>query len=65
MSTLHAFKGQAIDKGFRVEESEELGGWVIRLPRKPRVPAHTQGSFKSSDRAWMAAASLAKDYPTL
>jgi hypothetical protein len=63
--SLHTFKGQALDKGFRVDHDEELGGWVIRLPRKPRVPAHTQGSFKTSERAWMAAASLAKDYPSL
>jgi hypothetical protein len=63
--SLHAFKGAALDKGFRVEHSDEYDGWVILVPRKPRLPAHVQGSFKTADRAWVAAASLAKDWPAL
>ena len=48
-------------KGFGVAEGE--GGWVVHCPAKPRLPAHVQHSFKSSDRAWMAAASLAEEWP--
>lgn len=48
-------------KGFGVVDSED--GWVVHCPAKPRLPAHVQGSFKSSDRAWMVAASLAEEWP--
>ena len=44
-------------KGFGVVENEDNTGWLVKLPAKPRSPAHTQGDFKTSDRAWMAAAS--------
>jgi hypothetical protein len=55
---------EAQAKGFRVFESDEAGlGWLIAVPAKPRVPAHEQGSFKNSDRAWSAACLIARDYP--
>jgi hypothetical protein len=48
-------------KGFQVSEGTE--GWLVHVPAKRRHPANTQGTFKTSDRAWMAAASLALDWP--
>lgn len=49
-------------KGFRVEQGGT--GWLVHVPAKPRCPANTQGDFKTSDRAWMAAAALALEFPT-
>jgi hypothetical protein len=46
--------------GFQVSEGET--GWLVHVPARPRHPANTQGDFKSSDRAWMAAASLALEF---
>jgi hypothetical protein len=50
-------------KGFGVVENEDATGWLVTCPAKLRMPAHTQGEFKSSDRAWMAAAGLAREWP--
>jgi hypothetical protein len=50
-------------KGFGVVQCEEGTGWLVSLPARPRLPAHTQGSFKTSDRAWSVAASIAMEYP--
>jgi hypothetical protein len=50
-------------KGFRVIPNEDETGWLVACPRKPRLPAHTQGEFKTSDRAWSIAASLALEWP--
>jgi len=50
-------------KGFGVVENEEGTGWLVSLPARPRLPAHTQGEFKTSDRAWSVACSLALEYP--
>ena len=47
--------------GFGVSEGED--GWLVHVPARPRHPANVQGSFKSSERAWMAAASLAMEWP--
>ena len=45
--------------GFRVFEDEGL--WWIEVPARPRHPAHTQGVFNTSERAWMAACLIARD----
>lgn len=52
---------EAQRKGFQVSEGE--GGWLVHVPARKRHPANVQGTFKTSDRAWMAAASLASDFP--
>ncbi len=46
--------------GFGVSEGDD--GWLVHVPARPRHPANVQGSFKSSERAWMAAASLAMEW---
>jgi hypothetical protein len=48
--------------GFSVSENEEGTGWLMHVPARPRHPANTQGDFKTSERAWMAAASLALEF---
>jgi hypothetical protein len=48
-------------KGFHV--SDDSDGWWVHVPARPRYPANVQGTFKTSDRAWMAAASLAAEWP--
>lgn len=55
--------GEAIRKGFSVTPNDDDTGWLVACPAKPRLPAHTQGDFKTADRAWMAAASLASEWP--
>jgi hypothetical protein len=48
--------------GFSVTPNEDGTGWLMHVPARPRYPANTQGDFKTSDRAWMAAASLAQEW---
>jgi len=48
-------------KGFRVEQGET--GWLVHVPSRFRHAENTQGDFKDSTRAWLAAASLAVDWP--
>jgi hypothetical protein len=48
-------------KGFSVFEGE--GRWWLAVPARPRLPAHTQGSWAASDRAWSVACLLAAEYP--
>ena len=50
-------------KGFGVIQNDDNTGWLVSLPARPRLPAHTQGEFKTSDRAWMVAAAIALEYP--
>lgn len=52
---------EAQRKGFTVSEGDT--GWLIHCPARPRYPANTQGDFKTAERAWMAAASLAMQHP--
>lgn len=50
-------------KGFGVVEADDNPGWwQVTVPSRPRLPAHTQGDFASSDRAWSVAALLATEY---
>ena len=51
--------GHAQRMGFSVTPNEDETGWLVHVPARPRHPANTQGDFKTSDRAWMAAAALA------
>jgi hypothetical protein len=53
---------EAQGKGFGVVENEDGNGWLVTVPSRPRLPAHTQGDFKTSDRAWSAACLIALDY---
>lgn len=46
--------------GYGVSQSEE-GGWLVHVPPRPRLPAHTLGDYTTSDRAWSAAAVLAQN----
>jgi hypothetical protein len=48
--------------GFSVTPNEDGTGWLMHVPARPRYPANTQGDFKTSDRAWMAAASLVMEW---
>lgn len=51
---------EASRAGYRVEESEEHGGWVYITPKRPRRPSETMaGGFKTSEQAWRAAAGAA------
>lgn len=52
---------EAQRKGFTVTEGDT--GWLVHVPARPRHPANAQGDFKTSDRAWMAAALLALQRP--
>lgn len=52
----------AKQKGFTVIPNEDDTGWLVVVPQRPRVPQHTQGDFKTPERAWMAAASLAMEH---
>lgn len=40
--------------GFHVFEEEGL--WWLRVPKRPRHPENVQGSWRTSERAWRAAA---------
>jgi hypothetical protein len=65
MTTAHELILAAQRDGFHVVEApENPGWWQIHVPARPRHPANVQGDFKTSDRAWMAAASLALDVRT-
>jgi hypothetical protein len=51
-------------KGFQVYEDDGTPSWwLVSVPARPRLPAHTQGAFKTSDRAWSVACLLAVEYP--
>lgn len=50
-------------KGFHVVPNDDGTGWLVSCPAKPRMPGHTQGDFKTSDRAWAAACLLALEWP--
>lgn len=54
---------EAQRKGFGVLQNDDNSGWLVSVPSRPRLPAHTQGEFKSSDRAWSAACLIATEYP--
>jgi hypothetical protein len=55
---------EAQRKGFGVVAAEgNEGWWQVTVPARPRLPAHVQGDFKSSERAWSVAALLAVEYP--
>lgn len=51
---------EATRAGFKLHQDED-GLWWITTPKAPRRPEQELGSYKNSDRAWMAAASLARD----
>jgi hypothetical protein len=50
-------------KGFGVVENDDNTGWLVNVPAKPRLPAHTQGDFKTPDRAWSVACLLSAEWP--
>jgi hypothetical protein len=50
-------------KGFAVVPNEAETGWLIVVPARPRNPMHTQGEFRTPERAWMTACLIAADYP--
>lgn len=54
---------RAMRAGFGVSE-DFAGWWYVHIPARPRRPKEIQGAFKSADRAWMAAASLAMETST-
>lgn len=54
---------EAQRKGFGVIEDPETGGWLVSLPARPRLPAHTQGTFNTAERAWSSACLLSAKYP--
>lgn len=56
-----ALIADAMAKGFKVSERKE-GGWIVHVPNRKGHPANVQGDFKSKDRAWMIAASLAQEF---
>lgn len=62
MLTLAQLTLDAQRKGFSVCENAEGNGWLVCVPARPRLPAHTQGDFKTSDRAWVAACAIAAEY---
>lgn len=47
--------------GFTLEEDTEGLFWII-TPARPRRPSERLGTYKTSDRAWMAAASTARKF---
>lgn len=57
--------GEAINaatrEGFKVWHSteEETRGWWVTSPKRPRRPSEDHGTFKTEERAWFAAASMA------
>lgn len=51
---------EAVFKGFKVTEGKT--GWLVHVPARKRHPANVQGDFKTQERAWMAAASLAQEF---
>lgn len=54
---------EAQRKGFSVIPNEDDTGWLVSLPARPRLPAHTQGEFKTPERAWAVACLIAREYP--
>lgn len=55
---------QAQRKGFQVIPDPDEAGWfLVSCPAKPRLPAHTQGSCATRERAWMLACCLALEWP--
>lgn len=63
MTDIATMRFDAQRKGFHVFEDDDGDGWWIGVPSRPRMPANTQGAFGSSNRAWMAACLIAKDFP--
>lgn len=57
--TIDDYQTIAMRAGFKVSERD--GAWFIHVPKRKRQPANVQGEFKSADRAWLAAASLAME----
>jgi hypothetical protein len=53
----------AARKGFAVIPNDDATGWLVAVPARPRLPAHTQGAFNHPDRAWSVACLLAVEYP--
>lgn len=47
--------------GFAVIPNDEDTGWLVSVPARPRNPAHTQGEFKTPERAWSVACLLHLD----
>lgn len=47
-------------KGFRVFH-DDAGDWYIETPHRPRHPSAILGSYRDPDRAWMAAALIARE----
>lgn len=47
--------------GFTVTRDDDAGDWWVTTPARPRRPSETLGSYKTSERAWMAAAMLAQE----
>jgi hypothetical protein len=56
--------GDAMRKGFQVISNEDNTGWLVVLPARPRRPSETRGEYASSDRAWMGACLIARDWET-
>jgi hypothetical protein len=46
--------------GLKVWQDED--GWWISVPKRPRRPAETLGTYRSEDRAWVGAALVCKDW---
>lgn len=53
---LPTLKLNAQRAGFHVFEEDGL--WWLTVPARPRHPENVQGSWKTADRAWCAAASI-------
>jgi hypothetical protein len=61
MKTAAQFALEAQQAGFHVELNERKA-WSIITPARPRRPSETLGDYKTSERAWMAAALTAKEF---
>lgn len=59
--TIAQFALEAQRVGFTLEEDSEGLFWII-TPARPRRPSERLGTYKSSDRAWMAAAFTARQF---
>jgi hypothetical protein len=50
---------RAVVAGFKVEYSEELDGWELITPARPRHPSQALGVYPDSRTAWHDAVLLA------
>lgn len=62
MTTVAELALEAQRKGFKIVEDDD-GGWWLISPSVPRHPSQKFGKYKTSERAWIAAALTSRDHP--